>query len=89
MENILDSNLRIGDVVWQLRYDGTPYNEPFNDLTVINKTDSEITFFRPYVSLANFTYTGGVIPYIGISQFNVPIRGVEYLLRNNIYHERT
>ena len=77
-------NLKIGDVVRLVPDTGNA----FNDLTVINKTEKFIKFFRPYVSLADFTHVGGVIPYIGVEQFEAYIDStVEYVLLDNIYRE--
>lgn len=76
-------NLRIGDVVRLLPL--TP--DPFQDLTVINKTDKEITFFRTYVSLRDYISPhSGAPALIGIEQFSAPIRSLEYQLLTNIYH---
>ena len=84
---IEDRNLRIGDVV-RLLCTGEVVDTGFNQLVVINKTEEAITFFRPYVSLGDFTYTGGVIPYIGIERFDAPFRGAVYILLDNIYREK-
>lgn len=58
-------NLMLGD---RVRLDGI---DAYSDATVIDITDKEITLFRPYVQVSDFTYTGGLIPYIGIEKFNV------------------
>lgn len=55
-------DLRLADVV---RLD----NEAFADAVVQNITPDAIYFFRPYATTADFSYTGGVIPYVGIEQF--------------------
>lgn len=33
--------------------------------TVSQVTEDEVTFIRPYIHTADFSYTGGVITYIG------------------------
>src|ERR1035437_9172033 len=33
--------------------------------------DGEVTLFRPYGTTADFSYTGGVIPYTGIEDIKV------------------
>lgn len=57
------SDLRIGDIV------RLSDNNPFSDAIVKNVEGNLITLFRPYGANADFTYTGGVICYVGIEQF--------------------
>jgi hypothetical protein len=57
-------DLALGDVV-QLS-DG-----PYSCATVKKVGEDEVTFFRPYVQTADFSYTGGVPCYIGIEEFSV------------------
>jgi hypothetical protein len=52
------NNLKIGDVVFLLNGDKTISSGAGKEMTVIEKTDNEVTFFRPYVHLADFIYTG-------------------------------
>ena len=85
-ETIKGANLRIGDVVRQM-----PINpaEPFTELTVVNKTEDKVTFYRHYTHLADFTYTGGVIAYVGVGTFDAFTNSpMEYMLIANIYRER-
>jgi hypothetical protein len=83
---LIGAALRIGDVVEQTDCNDRPYGTAYSQMVVINKTDDEITFFRPYVSLSNFTYTGGAIPYIGVNQFTSPTNHpMKYVLIDNIY----
>lgn len=80
------SQLTIGDVVLLVGSDGSYLREPYNEMTVIQANDKEVKFFRPYVSLADFTYAGGVIPYIGVEQFSVPIISpCKYIVVGNIF----
>ena len=37
--------------------------------TVQKLTETEITFFRPYTHTGDFSYTGGVICYVGIEEW--------------------
>jgi hypothetical protein len=40
---------------------------------IVNKiTDTEVTLFRPYGTTAEFSYSGGVICYVGIEEFTIP-----------------
>lgn len=79
-------DLEIGDVVKLLP---VQENEVNLEMTVINKTTEKITFFRPYVTLANFIYTGGVIPYIGVNQFDVLLNNpCEYMRIANIFYPK-
>ena len=83
-------DLNIGDVVILAQGYPKKYVElTATKLTVINKTDENITVFHPYTSLADFTYTGGVIPYIGMEKFDVIFSSpCEYVRVDNIYRER-
>ena len=39
---------------------------------IVNKiADGSVHVYRPYATTADFSYTGGVIPYIGIEQFTL------------------
>ena len=38
-------------------------------VTVKQIKDNEITFFRPYTQTGDFSYTGGVICYIGVEEW--------------------
>jgi hypothetical protein len=51
-------DLEIGDVIKQ-------FEGPFGTAIVCQKTETEVTFFRPYGATAGFVYTGGVITYHG------------------------
>lgn len=64
---IKTNQLQLADVVVQRPNGGTP----FSTAVVVNITDHEVHLFRPYVLTADFSYTGGVIPYIGIETYNV------------------
>jgi hypothetical protein len=55
--------------------------DSFDHARVINKTDKVVRLFRPYVRTSDFKYTGGVIPYIGIEEWEVEIdRDVPYVV---------
>jgi hypothetical protein len=62
-------DVKLGDVI---RLSDNPIN-PYTDATVIAITDGSITVFRPYVMVSDFVTTSGLIPYIGIEQFRIPI----------------
>lgn len=57
------SDCRLGDVVRVIE-------GPYCDSTVVDIID-RVYLFRPYVHISDFEYTGGVIPYIGIENFDV------------------
>lgn len=44
-------------------------------IRIVEPTDENkygsVTLFRPYATTSDFSYTAGVIPYIGIEQFEV------------------
>lgn len=54
-------DLELGDVV-------ELFEGPYGHATVKKITDDQVTFFRPYVHHDDFSYTGGVICYIGIEE---------------------
>lgn len=75
--------LRIGDVVKHLPIDPTA---TYNESTVINATEKEVTFYRPYVHLGEHVYVGGVLSYLGVEKWTVPLpHPAEYEVINNIY----
>lgn len=47
----------------------------FRDCVVKQITEKEVTLFRPYVHTADFSYTGGVICYIGVEEYQIPREG--------------
>lgn len=69
------ADLRLGDVV-QTAFT----SEPYNDATVKTINGDKITLVRPYIHTSDFTYTGGVIPYIGYEEYTIfgtsPVRVV-------------
>ncbi len=81
MKTVKATELKIGDVVKIAEHTTT-----FSHSTVIQIEDGWITLFRPYVHLANFTYTGGVIPYLGTEKYKVPVSSPkEFIWLDNIY----
>ena len=63
-EEINGEKLNLGDIVI------TSDNSPYTFATVRNLTPDTVTLFRPYVHCSDFAYTGGVICYIGLEEFN-------------------
>lgn len=56
--------IELGDVV-------SMNDGPFMDCTVCKvNEDGTVNLFRPYVHTADFSYTGGVICYVGIENIN-------------------
>jgi hypothetical protein len=45
------------------------FDGPYGTAIVKKIEDGLITFFRPYGANASFSYTGGVICYMGIEEF--------------------
>jgi len=78
VELVKMQDLELGDTVTR-KEEGQGITK-YSHMTVRNKTDKEITFFRPYVVSEDFSYTGGVICYIGIEEFKAPITDYEYIL---------
>lgn len=38
----------------------------------IKDRENEVVFFRPYGTTADFSYTGGVVCYVGMEEFSIP-----------------
>lgn len=67
MKRLIPLNeLKIGDYVSLFP------DEPFSTCIVKQIKDGMITLFRPYGTTADFSYTAGVITYIGVEDFQVP-----------------
>ena len=63
------SELQLGDVV-------RPYENGFasySTQTVKKITDVQAIMFRPYTHTGDFSYTGGVICYVGIEEYGVDL----------------
>jgi len=45
----------------------------YGTATVKQIKDGTITFFRPYVHTEDFSYTGGVLCFVGIEEFTVSV----------------
>lgn len=61
--------IRVQDL--QLRDTLEVFEGPFGTGLVIKISPEAVTVFRPYATTADFTYTGGVIPYIGVETFDL------------------
>lgn len=48
-------------------------NDPFNTAIVAKITDTDVHFYRPYGTTSDFSYTGGVLCYVGIEEFCRPL----------------
>lgn len=59
-------DLAIGDII------RLPGIEGYKDATVYNIENGYVHVVRPYVHCADFTYTGGVITYLGDEKFSIP-----------------
>jgi hypothetical protein len=59
---------------------------PWRSAIVKKITESEVHLFRPYGTTADFSYTGGVICYVGIEEFSIPrdARPVEVVARKDL-----
>lgn len=59
------SELQLGDVVSLFP------DDVFSGCVVRQIKDGYAHLFRPYATTADFSYTGGVIPYIGVEEFTL------------------
>lgn len=62
MKTIKGNKLKLADVI---RLDA----DKFADAIVCQITDTEVILRRPYMQAEDFSYTGGVITYIGLEEF--------------------
>jgi hypothetical protein len=62
------SELALADVV-------KVFDDAYGYATVTQVTEDEVTLFRPYVHTSDFSYTGGVIPYVGVETTKVWRKG--------------
>lgn len=60
------SQLQLGDTV-------EVFEGCFGTAVVNQIANGSVHFFRPYAMTEDFSYTGGVIPFIGIETFTRPI----------------
>lgn len=65
---VVAKNLQLADVI---RRPGC--ESPYGCGTVKSIEDGHAIVFRPYVHTADFSYTGGVICYIGFEMYPVPM----------------
>jgi len=47
--------------------------------TVVNITDDEVTFARPFIHTGDFSYTGGVLYYTGLEEFKRSLSSSEMI----------
>lgn len=71
MSNPVSSNpsIALGDIVRNSRDAAIPFSYPDSTVCKVNE-DGTVNLFRPYVHTGDFSYTGGVICYVGISLTN-------------------
>lgn len=77
MENlkIKPRDMKLADTV---RYN--PFGK-WSNAIVKQITATDVVLFRPYGTTADFSYTGGVICYVGIEEYTVPLSSdMEYEL---------
>jgi hypothetical protein len=65
--------LQLGDTI-------KAFDDVFGWAIVIRVSDNDVTLFRPYATTADFSYTGGVIAYIGLEQYSVPRNKAEFFV---------
>jgi len=64
------AHLRLGDRVRIGSQD-----DPFNTAIVKKVTETEALLYRPYGHSEDFSYSGGVICYVGIEEITIPRNG--------------
>jgi hypothetical protein len=63
---IADRELHLGDVV-------RVFDGPWGTAIVKRIDSNAVTFFRPYGTKCDFTCSSGVICYMGLEEFSVPM----------------
>jgi hypothetical protein len=56
------------------------FDQAYGDATVKQIKEDCVILTRPYVQTADFSYTGGVITYIGIEEVTLSLSAVVHLL---------
>jgi hypothetical protein len=69
-------NLKLGDVI-------AAYEGAFGTAIVVKIEERDIKLFRPYGTTADFSYTGGVIPYTGVESYSIPRNDAEFTVWHN------
>lgn len=79
------NELKLGDRVRMDMDHGE--GEGYTTFTVICITEEEITFFRPYTQTSDVVYSDGLIAYIGVEKYKVPLKhtSMKYVL---LYREK-
>ena len=71
MKIIKTCELQIGDTVCAELNDDPMPSRPWSTTFVVQIKDGQVHLWRPYGHTADFSYTGGVVPYIGVEQYQV------------------
>lgn len=73
-------DMQLGDVVCMV-LQGNEKQIPWQYSIVKQIKDGQVTLFRPYGVHADFSCTSGVICYVGIEQYSIPVDyHTQYLL---------
>ncbi len=64
---ITTSELQLGDTIRRVGHTMTPWDTT----VVVQIKDGMVHLWRPYGHLADFSHTGGVIPYVGFETYSV------------------
>lgn len=74
------ANLELGD---EAKLEGN-WNS-YATFTVVKIEENAIHVVRPYIHTSDFSYTGGVIPYVGMENFTLsPDTKVDLLRKNPV-----
>ena len=81
VDRTIARNLGLGDVA-RLPSDG---NTEYSSFTVVKIDEDGIHVVRPYVHVGDFSYTGGVLHYLGTENFTLgPDTEVDLLRKNPV-----
>lgn len=82
MPVITPKEMQLRDVCEMLCADGSPFGTGFTTCMVTQVKEDHVELTRPFGVTSNFSYTGGVIPYVGMEKYNVYFSqtGIRYRL---------
>ena len=76
-EQVKARDLHLADII-RVPSSSAEIDMPWNTAIVREVTATEVKLFRPYGTTANFSYSGGVICYVGIENYSIPRNDLLY-----------
>jgi hypothetical protein len=70
---IKTNELQLGDTICSRGVADSMPPRPWSTTIVVKIEDGLVHLWRPYGTTADFSYTGGVIPYVGIETYKIEV----------------